>query len=296
MNTHLITVFVAVAAFAGLLVDCRTFVLSGSGTRTPPVGFPTVIGGMDAVDGQFPYALEMEYYGALGWKHQCTAVLIDPYYAITGAKCVNNFNVINVRVWAGMLVRENYTLTNAQQISVNQIIVHPSYSEYVSGIPYDIAVLRFSWAADLARPNVALATLPADNSNDFHVPGCTIIGWGRYGPDQTFAWTLQYAYNDVITNAECTYAMTGISNSQIWDTHLCCQSNPVGIGVCSGDSGSPVLCTATGTDTGPIYVAGIASWTVMNAQYCNENFPTVYVRIGHPEIRDFITTNTPPYP
>lgn len=32
-------------------------------------------------------------------------------------------NVVNLRLWAGLWVRGNYTLTNAQQISINQITV-----------------------------------------------------------------------------------------------------------------------------------------------------------------------------
>lgn len=61
-----------------------------------------------------------------------------------------------------------------------------------------------------------------------------------------------------------------------------------------GDSGSPVICGATETSTDPMYVAGIASWTVMVNGYCNENYPTVYTRIGF--VRDWIRDSTPPYP
>jgi hypothetical protein len=51
----------------------------------------------------------------------------------------------------------------------------------MDGTPYDIAILRLAWAADLNRPNVAVASLVADDSNDFSGSVGTIVGWGRYG-------------------------------------------------------------------------------------------------------------------
>ena len=60
----------------------------GDGAAVSPGRVPRIIGGSETAVGEFPFMLELEYYGSLGWKHQCGAVLIAEYYAITGAKCV----------------------------------------------------------------------------------------------------------------------------------------------------------------------------------------------------------------
>jgi len=278
MNIYLY--FFVVATSVGLLVEGR-----------PADSAPKILGGQDAVDGQFPYHLEMEYFGSLGWKHICGAVLLTPFYALTGAKCVNTVNVINIRVWAGLLERENYTLTNAQQISVNNIKIHESYSEFVSGLPYDIAVLRFAWAADVSRPNIGVALLPPDDSNTFIQGGCTIIGWGRFSLDQSFAPVLQYATVTAIANGDCADRMLGQDGKDILDVHICTLSDPPGVGACSGDSGSPLLCGASEDQPDPQYVVGISSWTVVVNGYCNVNYPTVYTRVS--KLLGWISTNVP---
>ena len=57
---------------------------------------------------------------------------------------------------------------------------HENYNEFIPALPYDIAILEFTTAADVNRPDIALAPLPPDDTNDFSHPGCTVIGWGRY--------------------------------------------------------------------------------------------------------------------
>jgi secreted trypsin-like serine protease len=292
MNVYSLIVFATAATFAGVVVECRPAeVLAPSDPRDALSGAPRIFGGQDATDGQFPMMLELEYYGSAGWKHICGAVLLSQYYGLTAARCVVNVNIINLRLYAGILYRENDTLTNAQQLSINRVTVHESYSEYVEGSPYDIAVIRFAWAAALDRPNIAVASLPADDSSDFSGSVGTLIGWGRYGDPQAFAWTLQWARSNIIMNNECQDRMTAIQNAIISDaSHVCTMSDPVGIGICSGDAGSPLL---VGPDTSPV-VMGLSSWAVLQSGNCNMNFPSVYTRVS--KFLDWISTNTPPYP
>jgi len=272
--------FFVVATSVCLLVEGRP---AGNG--------PKIVGGKDAVDGQFPYHLEIEYFGSLGWKHMCGATLVTPFYAITAAKCVNTINVINLRVWAGLLVREDYILTNAQQLSISNIKVHEDYNEFLSGLPHDIAVLRFAWAADISRSNIDVALLPPDDTNEYLQGGCVIIGWGRFSLEQTFASTLQYAETQTISNEDCRDRMLGQDGKDILNTHICTMSDPLGVGVCSGDSGSPLLCGASEAQPDPKYVVGISSWTVIVNGYCNENYPSVFTRVS--KYLDWISTNVP---
>jgi secreted trypsin-like serine protease len=294
------TSFVAVAVFCALAVlpaaesrpsSSSSPAAARSSVDVPPT-VPRIIGGTDASDGEFPYMLELEYYGSLGWLHQCGAVLLDARHAISGAKCVASSNVINLRLWAGMLIRANYTVTNSQQISLSSVAVHPLYNEYNSGLPYDISVLTFSWDADLTRYNVEVATLPPDDSLNFVGSTCTIIGWGRFSDEQSMSFTLLKADQVVISNADCTAAMTGVSNSQISDVHICVESIPAGNGgICSGDAGSPVICEASyGGGATASYVVGLSSWTVMQNYMCNVYYPGVATRVGH--VLDWIYENT----
>jgi len=285
------SLFIVAATSVGLLAEGKPAVSSLAKSNLPPSGLPKIIGGQDAIDGQFPYHLELEYFGSLGWKHSCGAVLLTPMYAMTGAKCVNNINVVNIRLWAGLFVREDYVLTNAQQLSVNNVKVHDDYNEFISGLPNDIAILTFAWAADLSRPNIDVALLPPDDTNEFTQAGCTIIGWGRFSEEQTFAWSLQYADINVISNSDCSTRMTGLDGKKIESTHICVESDPQAVVACSGDAGSPLLCGPSESETSPQYVVGITSWSVMNQSYCNAFYPSVYTRIS--KYLDWIAANTP---
>jgi secreted trypsin-like serine protease len=246
-----------------------------------------IMGGTEAVDGQFPWTLSVEYDGSLGWLHMCGGILIKPQYALTGAKCVKGLEVARLRAIAGLWNRTDPQSTDALVLNIDTVIIHPDYSEYEQGIPNDIAILHFSNAADL-RGNIRPATLPTSDSNDFNPDSCNINGWGRFNSEDKLSQVMLYAPVPVITNQKCADAVKGIMNAAIFDTHICIMSDPPGKGLCNGDSGGPLSCLDQVSED--VEVVGVGSWTVKVEGNCNPNYPSVYVRIS--KYLDWINANT----
>lgn len=61
------------------------------------------------------------------------------------------------------------------------------------------------------------------------------------------------------------------SNAEMVHPNTLCTKNPVGIGLCIGDSGGPLI-----TQKAPREVIGIASWTQGR---CGSGSPDVYARV-----------------
>ena len=51
---------------------------------------PSVVGGSDAIEGQIPWQLSLQYWNEAlqEWRHTCGAVLIHNQWALTAAHCL----------------------------------------------------------------------------------------------------------------------------------------------------------------------------------------------------------------
>jgi len=251
-----------------------------------------IIGGQDAVDGQFPSMLTLEYRGSLGWSHICGAVLVRGKYALTAAHCVWGLAVGNLRVWAGAVNRTNLPAApDAQLLLVTQYITHQNFSIAPAGIPNNIAILSLSILADEDPDTVGSAILPPDDTNDFNHGGCFVCGYGRDGATNAWADVLQYLQIPVLTNTDCTSRIQGVDHADIFDEQICVMGEPPTTGPCIGDAGGPLYCYPTENDPSVSYLAGVGSWNVALNDSCNLNYPTVFTRIA--EYLDWIITNTP---
>jgi secreted trypsin-like serine protease len=260
-----------------LLAGALTDVDSRPASRVGP-GVPLIMDGIEAYDGQFPWTLSVEYYGSLGWLHMCGGILLTPYHALTGAKCVNNLNVKNLRAWAGILYRNDTEATDAQMLIIEFVTIHGEYNEYVNGIPNDIAILQFVTAANTSQANIKEAVLPANDGNDYTHEDCSINGWGRYNDENKFSNQMLYVDIPVITNQDCADRVETITHAAILSTHICVISDPPGKGACNGDSGGPLNCFET--QSNELIVVGSASWTITTNENCNPYYPSVYTRLS----------------
>jgi len=239
-----------------------------------------IIGGTDAAPGAWPWQLSQQRLGST-WSHSCGASLLSSRYGLSAAHCVDGAAVANLRVIAGLHDRTNTAGTQTANLSAYKM--HEQYNNNAATYANDIAILTFA-SAIVAGGNVAFATLPANNNNDFAGQTCVITGWGRTSSTNTLPNVLQQATIRILSTSECQSQAAGAS---IWASHICIFDPNTTSSACNGDSGGPTNCPV-----GSGYqVAGIASFVFQLAGNCLPGRPSVYTRVS--TYLSWIATNTP---
>jgi secreted trypsin-like serine protease len=239
-----------------------------------------IVGGRNALPNYWPWQLSLQFlrenttdtYG-----HTCGASLIDPWWALTAAHCVEERMVglndsrredpDNFRLLLGA-----HTLADLRGVQIRFIDLIVKHDRWVPnpyiGYPNDIALLRLTEPADLNWQGVELACLPKEQNFTFTGEECWITGWGKLNwRDDFIPAILQEARADAISNEDCLAKNPGY----IRDSHIC-----PGTGypnACSGDSGGPMTCLRDGT----WFQAGLTSWGVATCSLV----PPVYTRISY---------------
>ncbi|CAG0904377.1 unnamed protein product [Cyprideis torosa] len=261
---------------------------SAAGLPTLKLRSPNkILGGEMADYGDYPYQISIQIWGGiLGWQHVCGGSILNENWILTASHC-NILNVIgqsDARVVAGFLtLLENDDEPTQQAAEVAEFIKHPDfiYESLTGYIRHDIALIRLATPLNLnAGPEVAAAVLPSseDSFPVFDVEAsCIASGWGTDGygifelPSNDLLWTNITAFTDekcLEIWGDYTYAPVQM---------LCAGTYEGGHGVCSGDSGGPILCEA---EDGSMVVFGVTSFGDIS---CGENaaYPEVWTEINH---------------
>ncbi|PFX28263.1 Transmembrane protease serine 5 [Stylophora pistillata] len=207
-----------------------------------------IVGGTVATINSWPWQVMLIEYR----KQFCGGSLVDPYWVITAAHCVQRKSASNLKIKVGAHYRTSGSVGTEQDITVSKIIVHENYQN-----PYtysnDIAILKLEKPAVLGV-GVGLVCLP-DIKNILPVDlneTCWITGWGDlysagYQPN-----TLMQASVPLVSKQRCSNVYPG----KIDDSMLCAGLDQGGIDTCQGDSGGPLVCEFNGT----WHLEGITSW------------------------------------
>jgi secreted trypsin-like serine protease len=242
-----------------------------------------IIGGSDAAQGVWKWQLSQERFGSI-WSHSCGASLLSTTKALSASHCVDGTTPGVLRVIAGLYDRSN---TAGSQISnCASYTMHERYQVDAPTYSNDVAIINLVTPIVLGG-NVALLTLPPDNSNNFAGTTCTITGWGRTSNSNILPNILQEANIGIITTSQCQTRMTGVSGVTVWDGHICLYDTAQNIGSCNGDSGGPLNCP---NGAGGYWVAGVTSWGISSALgNCLQTYPSVYTRTSY--YLDWISSN-----
>jgi trypsin len=248
-----------------------------------------LIGGTSAAAGEYPYIVSIQYNSATaGWGHFCGGILYKSGYAITTAHCIDNKQLSNVRVVAGIVNLQGDP--NEQIRSVLSYKLHPDYA-VSTGLPNDIAILTVDSPFTL-NAFTQNAVLPPDDSNLFIQNNCNLAGWGQTIPDDsTLPQVLQKLQTPVITNEVCASEVVGLDNAAIFDSHICTESPNLDTGSCDADNGSPLTCCQSDADCSVKYVAGITSYFITISGGCSTRYPSVHVRLS--KFLSWIASETP---
>lgn len=267
-----------------------------------------VVGGTSTeATGQWPWlvglvaTLPVTYKDILGWRVvtgyefvYCGGALVSDRWVLTAAHCFkNSVATPNIRVaqnWQiqagrpdfGHSVLDNlkdylgqlfgmatWRLWNANG---DNIVIHPNFTVFNSlGLYNDLALLRLDKSLPVTSdPSISAVPLP-DSSWDSSWPTdsaqCTIQGWGCTVQGGTLSLFANSANLPVVNNDVCNQ----IYSDKLIASHLCAGLFD-NTGLCSGDSGSPLMCS----NNGVLYQAGIASFaTSLNSA----STPGVFTRV-----------------
>ncbi|XP_054711274.1 trypsin-3-like [Uloborus diversus] len=222
---------------------------------------PRVIGGRDALEGEFPWMVALHYQG----RFVCSSFLVTPKVLMTAAHCVvfgrEPEDPKHYNAYVGTIHRDGPDT----EILFDEIIAHP---EYGSGTEYDIAIMRIRDGVTL-NENIQTICLPTKDSM-YEDMQAQVIGWGvsEKGGRES-AKILQTAVENVPTNSMCafTYAILGIPVTR---RHVCAGGER-DKGICFGDSGGPLVAM---NETKPVAV-GVASF-VSRRGCAQRHIPAVY--------------------
>ncbi|XP_059620337.1 trypsin-1-like [Phlebotomus argentipes] len=277
------------------LVVLSTLLAAALAVPTLPlssVGSGRIVGGVDALPGEFPQICSLQWVLLTASTHMCgeakwslvasctrtptnnkntySLSIINNNWVLTAAHCLTESpNIGRLEVLCGKL---NLAITEPNQARVgiaNQVI----HDEWVAGGvgPYDIALIRLS-APLIYNPWIQPVTLPTPGT---HPTGAaTIIGWGNTATGQipNNPDILQKAPVPIIAYAQCRAALEALNAGHVFsDDKICTGPLTGGISACSGDSGSPVLQGNT--------QVGIVSWGFIPCG--GAGAPSVHMRVSH---------------
>lgn len=237
-----------------------------------------VIGGTDAAIADAPWQVALIWAGgATNNDGQfCGGSILNATWVVTAAHCVTNPAIdepSEIKVVAGTAV---LTADKAGQLSVAEIVRHPSYVPTDFGDdPYDIALLRLASPLVLeagVRQSIALPIAQDPDTWPAAGTDALITGWGNTSTTVgAYPTNLKKAIVDVLGGPSAACGAYGALYEP--DSMLCAGLLGGGIDTCQGDSGGPLAINVSGTWT----LAGITSWGVGCAV---TDFPGVYTRVS----------------
>lgn len=222
-----------------------------------------IAGGDNANPGEIPYEVSLQFKNRKR-KHFCGGSIILESWIVTAAHCVNNVHYSEIEVVAGehnVVIDED----TEQRLMISDIFIHTNYngSTHVN----DIALLKLATniSYDTYSQPIALPKQGHLASGE-----CIISGWGRLsflGPRPDI---LQKVNVSIFSDAYCK----SIYGNQFYDCMICAGLKSGGVDACSGDSGSPLVCS----DEENTYLAGIVSW----GYGCGfPSTPGLYVKVSY---------------
>ncbi|KAM7352612.1 trypsin-1-like [Cochliomyia hominivorax] len=227
---------------------------------------PRVVGGTNAAVNSAPFIVSFQQNGV----HYCAGSIINANWIVTAAHCLaSKAQVLSTTLVAGSIDVAG-TASTTQKRTIDKYVVNDLY---LGGtLPYDIGLVYTSTAFTWSNA-VAAITLPASGSSP--TGNALLYGWGSITTTNTanYPTKLQVASVPIISQSSCESAL-GTQGANVHDTNLCTGPLTGGVGICTSDSGGPLVQTVNGQNI----LIGIVSWGKLPCGQSNS--PSVYVKVS----------------
>uniref|UniRef100_A0A182P407 Peptidase S1 domain-containing protein n=1 Tax=Anopheles epiroticus TaxID=199890 RepID=A0A182P407_9DIPT len=250
--------------------------LAGSyqcGLQYPPIANSPAVAANQAAYGEYPWQVVLLGPGDV---YVGSGVLIDNRHVLTAAHKISDYTsgsrTLKVRLgeWNAAATTEPLPV---QEFTVARYFVHPNFNS--ANLRNDIAVLRLSGTVSLGTtPTIATACLPVTS---FVGSRCWVSGWGKNdfvsGAFQSIPKEVDVP---IVSAAACQTSLrtTRLGGNFVLDaTSFICAGGELGKDACTGDGGSPLVCSLNNR----WFVVGLVAWGIG----CGANgIPGVYVNVA----------------
>ncbi|XP_055626921.1 chymotrypsin-1-like [Toxorhynchites rutilus septentrionalis] len=219
------------------------------------LGRGRIVGGSNAIEGQFPFQVSLRSSDGI---HFCGGTIIDNRWILTAAHCTIGRAPTQMVVVAGTLLLSSGGTTH----QVLRVVYHPHFS--LTRWENDVSLVELTTPIVFTN-NVGPVELEASFVNE--ASGAQAAGWGLTSNPGSASNHLQWIEATIISLAACREAYSPDNADHVYDNTIC-TSSPVGIGICSGDAGGPLMLGGR--------QQGIASWGVP----CAVGYPDVFARVS----------------
>ncbi|XP_073491620.1 serine protease 33-like [Aquarana catesbeiana] len=263
MGTLIVLILITTA---GNAFSASDFSVCGS-----PLVSSRIVGGTDALDGEWPWQVALIDKEANG-EYLCGGSLISPEWVMTAAHCIQKpIQVSNYKIYLGMYklgVISSHTVV----ANVRNIIVNRNFTS--DGDPGDIALVQLATPVTYTQYIMPIC-LPSSTTTFPCGTECWVTGWGTrsYGGDVIKNGVLQEVMVPLIDRNTCQVMYSnGQVTEKIQYDQICAGYMDGGKDSCQGDSGGPLVCKVQGV----WYEVGIVSWGEGCAK---KNYPGVYTLV-----------------
>ena len=192
------------------------------------------------------------------WEARLGAVRLKP-----------NFQQMLLNIIGRVLEHDDF---RQWEIGVDKIVTHPGFNASAQYMD-DIALVKLSRKVPRSRRlsrYIQRVTLPEMNDVSFPEPGenCVTMGWGCTSSGGAPSSVARQVEMPIYSDRQCQAHYNLVS----MDRRLCAGYRNREMGVCKGDSGSPLICRR-GRDR---VLAGIVSFTSRNRP---ESYPAGFTRV-----------------
>ena len=238
----------------------------GLTTLEPSPIIGRVVGGSNAAVNSAPFIVSFQQKGI----HYCAGCIINKNWIVTAAHCL----LSKIQVKSTTLVAGSISVTGKASTTQTRSIDHYVINDlYLGGTsPYDIGLVYtktpFVWSSA-----VSAVVLPPSSSTP--TGNSLLYGWGSTSKTNNakYPTDLQVATVPIITLKACESAL-GPKGHDVHNTNLCTGPLSGGVGICTSDSGGPLIQKLNGNNV----LIGIVSWGKLPCGQSNS--PSVFVKVS----------------
>ncbi|GBL80670.1 Serine proteinase stubble [Araneus ventricosus] len=231
-----------------------------------------IVGGIKSHYLRWPWMISLRRLDGKSYKHKCGATLLNQYWAVTAAHCIDGKRPTDIILRLG-----EYNFRRADEMHphverrIYVMVIHPEFDRVT--YENDLALLRFQEPVKL-QANIVPVCLPR-NLDDITGRIAVVTGWGRLSEDGELPTSLHEVHLPIVSNKECEqmYYEAGYAE-KIREVFVCAGVSDGGLDACEGDSGGPMVVRG---DHGEWVLVGLISWGMGCAA---PKQPGVYTRIS----------------